>query len=138
MRTALVFTSLLLLAGTCAARADSIRGKAPADEYFGPQKQSILEIRNRLDRYDAFGDRSRLDRSVIAGLDALRKSISDWQRKYPHDPWLPRSLRHLMHEYWRAGAGNTVQARAALGTLRSAYANAPETRAALSETRRKP
>ena len=96
--------------------------EAPADEYFGPLKQSILEIRNRLDRFDAFGDRTRLDYRVVAALDSLQRSIADWQRKYPRDPWIPRYLKHLLHEYERAGALATIGARQTLAGLREAIA----------------
>src|SRR5437763_652010 len=109
MRHGLIALLVAFALGTLAAAAGS--GSAPADEYFGPRRISILEIRNRLDRLDAYGDRSPLAWSVVASLDSLERSIVDWQRKYPRDPWLPRSLAHLLHEYWRAGALATAGAR---------------------------
>jgi hypothetical protein len=77
---------------------------APADEYFGRFKMSILEIRNRLDAMDRRLDEDMLRPGTIQELDNLRDAILDWKHKYPHDPWLPRSLERLAREYHRAGA----------------------------------
>jgi hypothetical protein len=121
------FSATLLLAGRAATIA------APADEYFGPFKQSILEIRNRLNRLDVYGDRSALDPRVVSGLDTLHRAIADWQQKYPRDPWLPRYMHHLLHEYWRAGAVASPGARETLDVMRRAYPGAPDTWGALRE-----
>src|SRR5579872_6853116 len=64
---------------------------APADEYFGRFKMSILEIRNRLDAMDRKLDEEMLRPGTIQELDNLRNAILDWKHKYPRDPWLPRS-----------------------------------------------
>ncbi len=73
---------------------------APADEYFGHQRESILEIRNRL------RDLARLTDDQIYGrmseLEDLRDAVLDWQHKYPHDPWLPRMLERLKRDFQRA------------------------------------
>jgi hypothetical protein len=119
--------AIVVLSCTLSSRAVTLESEAPADEYFGPHKQSILEIRNRLNRYDAFGDRSALERRLVGELDSLRASIADWQHKYPRDPWLPHSLRHLLHEYRRAGAGRSRGARQTLGLMQSVYPRSPET-----------
>jgi hypothetical protein len=119
--------AIVALSCTVVARAVNLATEAPADEYFGPHKQSILDIRNRLNRYDAFGDRSALDRRSVGALDSLHVSIADWQHKYPRDPWLPHSLRHLLHEYCRAGAARSAGARQTLGLMKLAYPRSPET-----------
>jgi len=67
---------------------------APADEYFGHSKMSVLEINNRI-RDCAF----RASHGVRPGLllgDAQRTqdAMNDWSRKYPGDPW-------LSHYWWR-------------------------------------
>jgi hypothetical protein len=76
---------------------------APADEYFGRQKESILEIRNRLDDLDRLADEDVSSR--MSELDDLRDAILDWRHKYPHDPWLPRMLQRLDRDFQRAGGG---------------------------------
>ncbi len=85
-------------AETLPARAPSV---APADEYFGPLKLSVLGIRNHLN--DAA---SRLDRKAdVRAEDALRgaqfveKSLRDWERKYPEDTWLAPMLLALERVY---------------------------------------
>ncbi len=78
---------------------------APADEYFGRFKESILEIRNRLDAFDRRSSRDMRAPGTRRALDNLQDAIRDWQRKYPQDPWLPRSLHRLHRDYQRAGLG---------------------------------
>ena len=73
---------------------------APADEYFGPFKQSILEVRNRIMRFE--GQSSRELARNLRGLDTLEITISDWYRKYPRDPWIPGFERRLIGLYHRA------------------------------------
>ncbi|HUY41004.1 MAG TPA: hypothetical protein VMV82_05495 [Candidatus Dormibacteraeota bacterium] len=75
---------------------------APADEYFGRQKESVLEIRNRLDVFDHRSDDEMLEPGTRHALDDLRDAIRDWERKYPGDPWLPRMLDRLTRDYQRA------------------------------------
>lgn len=76
---------------------------APADEYFGRQKESILEIRNRLDALERMTDDEVTGRG--SELDDLRDAVLDWQHKYPRDPWLPRTMQRLHDQYRRAGGG---------------------------------
>ncbi len=127
MRKTLLILSTLLVACLQAARADVTANSAPADEYFGPYKQSVLEIRNRLNDYDRRDDGSMLDPSVPPYLDHLQTAMVEWQRKYPQDPWLPGMFAHLVREYWRAGQVSSVHGLAALALLRSAYPDAQET-----------
>ena len=73
---------------------------APADEYFGRLKMSILGIRNELRDLD-----QRLTYSPDAGASSLgtalfvENAIRDWEAKYPADPWLARSVYQLTHVY---------------------------------------
>jgi hypothetical protein len=128
MRNPLLITiHTLLVACLQVARADAASGSAPADEYFGPYKQSVLEIRNRLNDYDRRDDGSMLEASVPPYLDHLETAMLDWQRKYPQDPWLPGMFAHLVREYWRAGQVSSAQGLAALALMRSAYPDAEET-----------
>src|SRR5581483_9250913 len=127
MRKALFAVAILLVSSTQIARAGEPAGSAPADEYFGPYKQSVLEIRNRLNDYDALDPRSMIDPSVSGYLDHLQVAIRDWQGKYPRDPWLPRIWGHLIREYWRAGQSSSRPGMAALATMRTSYPDSPET-----------
>jgi hypothetical protein len=103
-------------------------GIAPADEYFGRHKMSILEIRNRLSAVDSRRDSElRGDRGVVRRLDDLEDAMVDWQHKYPRDPWLPSFLARLLRDYHRASAGADARAQVALRVLRYDYARAPET-----------
>ncbi|HLY02663.1 MAG TPA: hypothetical protein VKR56_09235 [Candidatus Cybelea sp.] len=132
MRTALA--TLCILFVTCAqvVRADTISDAAPADEYFGPAQQSVLEIRNRLDDYDKRDNRAMLDSDTTSSLNHLELAIFDWQHKYPRDPWLPRMLSHLVREYWRAGQSSSDAGSVALALMRTSYGDSPWTTATVA------
>ncbi len=83
--------------------AGALSSMAPADEYFGRFKESVLEIRNRLDAFDRASDDEMLEGGTIHALGDLWNAISDWRRKYPRDPWLPGAMRRLRRDYERAG-----------------------------------
>lgn len=91
---------VLALACSSAAVPALASGPAPADEYFGPFKESVLEIRNRLMSFEREAD-SHLRRD-IRGIDNLEVTIEDWYRKYPRDPWIPGFAKRLTHVYARA------------------------------------
>ncbi len=131
MRKSLVTLAILLLACSQTARAD-VSNSAPADEYFGPLSQSVLEIRNRLNDYDQRDSRTMLDPDVTASLDHLEAAVTDWQHKYPRDPWLPGVLGHLMREYWRAGQASSDHGMATMAVMRSAYPDSAETTATIA------
>jgi hypothetical protein len=132
MRTALA--TLCILFVTCAqvVRADTISDAAPADEYFGPTQQSVLEIRNRLDDYDSRDNGAMLDPKTTSSLNHLELAIFDWQHKYPRDPWLPRMLSHLVREYWRAGETSSDGGSVALALMRTTYSDSPWTTATVA------
>jgi len=133
MRKTLGLLAILFCAlAPLSAMAQTSSGPAPADEYFGPHHQSILEIRNRLDRFDRKGDHEMLDGSAVTEIDDLNTSISDWQHQYPGDPWLPHAMARLMRCYHRAGAASTPRAAAALALMRSAYPDSDETNATVA------
>jgi len=108
-----VVHALCFFAAVAAAQAGSLSKEAPADEYFGRQKQSILEINNRLNALDYRDARTMRSTATAKTLDQLQETITDWQRKYPHDPWLPRYWHHLMKEYGRAHNASSWHAKAA-------------------------
>jgi hypothetical protein len=73
---------------------------APADEYFGRLKMSILGIRNTIKdqglRIDV--DSSRAN-DTLKGMALTEDAIHDWQHKYPCDSWLPGTIFALEHFY---------------------------------------
>ncbi len=128
MRMMIGLLAVLIFAGVpYSTPAATYSGPAPADEYFGPHKQSILEIRNRLDRIDSKSDRELIDQNAVVELDDIAASVSDWRTQYPNDPWLPRAYARLLRDYHRVGASSSDQAVATLGEMKSAFPDAPET-----------
>ena len=135
MRTMIGLLAVLIFAGApFSTLAATYSGPAPADEYFGPHKQSILEIRNRLDRMDAKSDRDMVDGNAIVELDDIADSVSDWHQQYPSDPWLPRTYARLLRDYHRIGASSSDRAVATLGEMKTAFPDAPETSAVIAMT----
>jgi hypothetical protein len=90
--TKIAATAMMLLACvTSAAQAGGMRDLAPADEYFGRMKMSVLGIRNELDgleRRASGGDRNVA--SMAGKLALVDDAINDWRAHYPRDSWLPR------------------------------------------------
>jgi hypothetical protein len=87
---------------------------APADEYFGHRRYSILGIRNTLHdlniRYDGTAARTA---SLYAGAAGLEDAMRDWQKKYRGDLWLAHYLFQLDQLYMRVPA-NLGHAKVAL------------------------
>lgn len=129
MRIMTGLLAVVLFAGaTLSAPAQTLSGgPAPADEYFGPHHQSILEIRNRLDRFDTKTTLEMMQPGVVTELDDIAYSISDWRHQYPNDPWLPHAYAELLYSYHRAGAVSSPHATVALAEMRASYPNAAET-----------
>lgn len=75
---------------------------APADEYFGRLKMSILGIRNQLHdlglRLQYAPDKSE---DVLGSAAMVEDAMRDWERKYPADPWLAKSVYELTQLYAR-------------------------------------
>jgi len=73
---------------------------APADEYFGKLKMSILGIRNTINDIGANID---VDASRAPGLmgkaDFAEDAMHDWERHYPTDSWLPKTIFALERMY---------------------------------------
>lgn len=65
---------------------------APADEYFGHTKISILELRHRaLALKDDLHKRRRKPDDIQHSADALADAYYDWSRRFPRDGWIPRT-----------------------------------------------
>jgi hypothetical protein len=73
---------------------------APADEYFGKLKMSVLGIRNTIKdqglRVDA--DPSKAQAS-LGSVGFAEDALHDWQRKYRCDRWIPWTIYALEHFY---------------------------------------
>ena len=86
---------LLTALGGSPARAATTK-VAPADEYFGRQKLSILGIGNIIKdmRLRVEADMSKSP-SIYGGLANVEDSLHDWESKYPEDSWVPKDLELL-------------------------------------------
>jgi len=113
-----------------AARLAAMKLLAPADEYFGPLKMSILGIGNTLRdiglRYDVNHD---IARQSLASANLAESSIRDWARKYPRDGDVPHAIYTLQRLYTKI---LTVEGRAKAAAtakwLFTAYPNSPQAR----------
>jgi hypothetical protein len=73
---------------------------APADEYFGRLKMSILGIRNQLhDLAMRAQYQPEKTADIMGPAGFVEDSIRDWEHKYPADPWLPRNVFLLERLY---------------------------------------
>jgi hypothetical protein len=94
------FVATLLVASLSPACAQPTnRRLAPADEYFGPLKMSVLGIRNTLrDESLRLAVTKPLEPAAAYAHAALvERSVQDWEVKYPRDSWLPRAVFALQH-----------------------------------------
>jgi hypothetical protein len=82
------------------ARADETSRAAPADEYFGMYRMSVLGIRNVIHDLSSKIERNGENPSrYLAMISLTENAIRDWERKYPGDSWLARSWFGLEHLY---------------------------------------
>jgi hypothetical protein len=73
---------------------------APADEYFGQFKLSILGIRNQIhDIGLAYDYNHDIANAAFGKAVMTEESLRDWERKYPFDPDLARHVYLLSHLY---------------------------------------
>jgi hypothetical protein len=77
---------------------------APADEYFGPLKMSVLGIRNVIHdltiRYEPTYDYDHhLAKSIMGTALMTEASLRDWEKKYPADDQLARAVYFLQRLY---------------------------------------
>ncbi|HLI95727.1 MAG TPA: hypothetical protein VKT72_06525 [Candidatus Baltobacteraceae bacterium] len=73
---------------------------APADEYFGRQKMSILEVGNRLrDMSRRLHSPAVNAQDIVHTASMTEDAMRDWQRKYPADPWLRKDRAALARIY---------------------------------------
>jgi hypothetical protein len=100
---------------------------APADEYFGRLKMSILGIRNTIKDQGLKIDIDPAKEPDTRGAIALTEdAIRDWQHKYPCDSWLPTTIFALEHFYAKIHTDDGVRhVHATFAWLRRSYPRAP-------------
>ena len=75
---------------------------APADEYFGRLKMSILGIRNQLRDLGLRLQYAPDNGGAVLGAAAfVEDALHDWEHKYPADPWLAKNVFQLTEIYAR-------------------------------------
>jgi hypothetical protein len=83
---------------------------APADEYFGKLKMSILGIRNTIKdqglKVDIDPEKAP---STLGAIALTEDAIHDWQHKYRCDSWLPGTLYALQHFYSKIHSADGVK-----------------------------
>ena len=69
---------------------------APADEYFGKLKLSILGIRNTIKDlgYKVDADPSK-GTQIMNSVALTEDAMHDWEAKYPRDSWIPPAILSL-------------------------------------------
>jgi hypothetical protein len=74
---------------------------APADEYFGRLKLSILGIRNTIKDMGlkADADPEHAVGSVMGSVGLTEDAMHDWEKKYPADSWIPPAILSLERLY---------------------------------------
>lgn len=105
-----------------------ITSLAPADEYFGPLKMSIIGIRNSIRdaglRYDVNHDTAR---QTYASAQLTERSIRDWEKRFPHDDQLPRAVYFLQRLYTKVLiAESRERARIIATWLAANFNNSPQ------------
>lgn len=136
----LVPAILLAVSGPAAAKqTTAVIRVAPADEYFGRLKMSILGIRNQL-RDLGLKLQYAPDRGddVLGTASFIEDALHDWEHKYPADPWLAKSVYQLTSLYARVHSPQGQQcATRAFRWLQTRYARstyAAQARIELADT----
>lgn len=121
----LVSLALMALLASAISHADT-RGAAPADEYFGPFKESILGIRNHINDLERKADNELGE--AERGIDNIEIALEDWHKHYPHDSWLPGFLDRMVHVYGRAHLLQSTRCKQAYALLEHDFANTAQAR----------
>ena len=74
---------------------------APADEYFGPSKMSVLGIRNTINdiSLQAAGANEETGHNLLHKLLLTEIAYHDWQNKYPNDSWLLKNGYKMVDDF---------------------------------------
>jgi hypothetical protein len=81
---------------------------APADEYFGPLKLSVLGIRNTINDTTVRMSAGVDENDTMRCLGLVEASVRDWEAKYPGDTWLPRIVYSLHHAYRKVATRDSL------------------------------
>jgi hypothetical protein len=107
---------------------------APADEYFGPLKMSVLGIKNSIVETSARLDSAPGDDESLHNANLVEASVREWESKYPRDAWLPRTILALHRVYRRmASAEANLHAVDMAAWLIAKYPGSDEARSLRSE-----
>jgi hypothetical protein len=83
---------------------------APADEYFGKLKMSILGIRNTIkDQGLKVDNDPEKAPSTLNAIALTEDAVHDWEHKYPCDGWLPGTIYGLEHFYAKIRTNDGVK-----------------------------
>ena len=78
------------------ANAQQADQAAPADEYFGPMKMSILGIRNELHTLaQRVAEDPVASETDIHTAELVEGAVEAWAVKYPRDSWFPDACTQL-------------------------------------------
>jgi hypothetical protein len=95
------FVICTILVAAFAQAAAAKPAVAPADEYFGRMKLSILGINNIVHDTklrEAYDPAHAADN--FTKLSFAEDALEDWAAKYPGDNWLPGKAYFMSHEFW--------------------------------------
>lgn len=87
---------------------------APADEYFGRLKMSILGIRNQLrDLALRLQYTPGQGEAILGSAAMVEDALRDWEHKYPQDPWLAQDVYQLtsLYSHVRTAHGHSCATR---------------------------
>ena len=91
LRRIVALVALLTTFAAPAANAAGMRDLAPADEYFGRLKMSVLGIRNELNGLEQRASSGDRNIGAMSGkLAFVDDAMRDWRAHYPRDTWMPR------------------------------------------------
>lgn len=111
LRWALVVSLLFASVMPSIAAAATV---APADEYFGPTKMSVLGIRNTIQdtQIRSSGDPDHVTIKYWATLALAHSALDAWAQRYPHDLWIPRNafLMARLFDHMHTAEGDAAAA----------------------------
>jgi hypothetical protein len=121
-------TPKLTPAQRAAAEAAAVALLAPADEYFGPLKQSVVGIRNEIRvlgwNYDVNHD---IAAQTVASALLTERAIREWVKKYPRDDQVPKTLFLMQRLYTKVlSQDSRDHAHAIAQWLLLSYAKSPQ------------
>ena len=135
----LLFSASLVALVTSVAAAPTLTlaasKVAPADEYFGKLKLSILGISNTIkDQGNKIDADPTQQSSVMNSAGLAEDAIHDWEKKYPLDSWIPRTVFSLERLYAKIDSDAArAKAKATMVWLVHDYPKSPQAKIGRSE-----